>query len=144
MTATITKDLIPADLAGTLEPEEADSTAFREMIKSAPEAQVRFLLAAVGPRVTAAAVGMSDARPLRSWAAGQPIREAATKQKLALLFRMVYALTGVYGANAAALFLTSANPALSDHAPMLLLRQAEGEAVAAVEPQLLAAVRALA
>jgi hypothetical protein len=104
--------------------------------------QVTWLLEAIGPRFTAAGVGVSDARTLRRWRDGstEP-RDHAERDRLQLLFRIAYVISLVYGgrASVAASFRRSANPQLDDQSPLVLLATSDQ---VEVERLLLSAVRA--
>lgn len=111
---------IPVDLT----PAEAEEAAYKLSNQLAPAPLTQFLLATIGPRVTAASLGLADARPLRRWAAGElSPREHAVEHRLQTLFRVVYEITGVFGAATATSFLRSSNPQLDDDAPLLVLRE---------------------
>lgn len=139
MTVT-TPTLYAKQLAGSMSPSEADQAAFVASLQTNVPEKVDFLLNAVGPRYTAAAIGLNDARPLRRWSEGSNIKETAVKERLALLFRLVYAITALYDQDTAGLFLHSAHPKLGDQAPLMVLRNGEAQDV---QPELLAAARAL-
>ena len=81
------------------------------------------LLEIIGPRFTAAGVGVRDARTVRRWRDEETDpRDYAEQQRLRLLFRIVEAISGVYGTGrVAAGFLRSANPQLDDEAPLIFL-----------------------
>lgn len=100
------------------------------------------LLATVGPRFTAAAIGVRDARTVRRWRDEQADpRDHIEAARLRLLYRMVRAIDGVYGGGSvAAGFLRSANPQLDDVAPLVLLSGGDPDVTQA---PLLAATRAL-
>ena len=99
------------------------------------------LLQVIGPRFTAAGVGVRDARTVRRWRdEGVDPRDYAEQQRLRLLFRIVEAISGVYGrGSAAAGFLRSANPQLDDQAPIVLLGTGDPDKI---QQELLAATRA--
>lgn len=127
-------------LAGTRPPEAADDEAYRLSIVWPVHLQVRFLLESIGPRYTAAALGLADARPLRRWLAqNAKVKERVVRERLPLLFRITYVLTAVYGPDAAALFLQGQNRRLDDRAPLMVLAAADHPAD--VQGDLLQAVR---
>ena len=99
------------------------------------------LLQVIGPRFTAAGVGIRDARTVRRWRdEGVDPRDYAEQQRLRLLFRIVEAISGVYGSGSvAAGFLRSANPQLDDQAPIVLLGTGDPDKI---QQELLAATRA--
>ncbi len=130
---------------GTHTPAEAEEAAYKLSNRLAPGALTQFLLESVGPRVTAASLGLADARPLRRWAAGELApREHAVDQRLRTLFRVVYEITAVFGAATATSFLRSSNPELDDDAPLLVLREDDSDEAAVLERhrRVLAAARA--
>lgn len=128
-------------IAGRLAASDAWELAYKESVTAQPWEQVGFLLEHLGPRFTAAALGVSDARTLRRWRDEQLTpRDHDEQARLALLFRIVHAVVGVYGqASVAASFLRSANPQLDDEAPLVML--ADGDPLEVQKP-VLAALRA--
>jgi hypothetical protein len=128
--------------AGVLVPaEEAWERAYKQALTTPAWEHAEWLLATIGPRFTAASIGVRDARTVRRWRDERlEPRDHEEQARLQLLFRIVYAITLVYGrASVASGFLRSANPQLDDQAPLVLLA---GEPVEAVQRQLLAATRA--
>jgi hypothetical protein len=114
--------------------------AFKESMNLAPAEQAAWLLDHVGPRIASAALGMSDARQLKRWRAGEvEPRAHDVALRLPLLFRIAWAVSSVFGDRTAALFLRSANPQLNDEAPLMVLRDNPPEEV---QGQLLAATQA--
>ena len=104
--------------------QEAQERAYKVSLTSSVTEQSQFLLESIGPRITAAAIGLADARPLQAWSKGQASpKEGAVEDRLRILFRLTYAISAVYGANTAAAFLRSSSPALDDEAPLVLLRE---------------------
>jgi len=104
---------------GTATPQEAEDRAFKEATTQSPAAMTRYLLETVGPRVTAASLGLSDARQLRRWSTGEAEpRQVLIADRLRTLFRVVFEITAVFGAATAATFLRSSNPQLDDSAPL--------------------------
>ena len=103
--------------------------------------QAGLLLETVGPRFTAAGVGVSDARTVRRGRDDRvEPRDYAEQQRLRLLFWVVKAIIGVYGTGSvAAGFLRSANPQLDDEAPIVLLGTGDPDKI---QKDLLAATRA--
>lgn len=99
-----------------------------------------YLLRTVGPRIAAAALGLSDARQLKRWAAtgDKEPREHDVAARLDALYWIVQAIMGCYSAAVAARFLRSANPQLDDEAPLIVLGAAETDAIR----QVLVATRA--
>jgi hypothetical protein len=121
--------------------EESWEQAYRASSKLPLSEQAGRLLQVIGPRFTAAGVGVRDARAVRRWRdQGVDPRDYAEQQRLRLLFRIVEAISGVYGGGSvAAGFLRSANPQLDDQAPIVLLGTGDPDKV---QQELLAATRA--
>lgn len=126
-------ELVPA--------EEAWERAYKEAATTAAWHQVEWLLDSIGPRFTAAGVGVRDARTVRRWRDERlEPRDHEEQARLQLLFRIAYAIALVYGrASVATSFLRSANPQLDDEAPLVLL---SSQPVDVVQRRLLAATRA--
>lgn len=120
---------------------QAEEDAFKSSLRTSVQEQTNFLLEHVGPRVTAAALGLADARPLNAWRTGDVggPKSASVVERLRILYRIVHAIESVYGAATASAFLRSSNPQLDDSSPILLLRNGQPDEV---EPPLLAATRA--
>lgn len=131
--AMVGSSLVPA--------EEAWERAYKEALTTPAWHHAQWLLDEIGPRFTAASIGVSDARTVRRWRDERvEPRDHEEQARLQLLFRIVYAITLVYGrASVATSFLRSANPQLDDEAPLVLLAS---EAVDSVQRRLLAATRA--
>ena len=121
--------------------EEAWERAYKEALTTPLWEQAEWLLETIGPRFTAASIGVRDARTVRRWRDERlEPRDHEEQARLQLLFRIVYAITLVYGrASVVTGFLRSANPQLDDQAPLVLLASEPAEAV---QRQLLAATRA--
>jgi hypothetical protein len=125
---------------GTLPVDEAEEAAYKASLTADLTEQTIFLLDHIGPRITAAALGLKDARPLKAWKTGDTgPKSAAVAERLRILFRMAYAIVGVYGVRTASAFLRSANPQLDNESPVVLLRVDDP---AQVEAKLLWAMRA--
>jgi hypothetical protein len=126
---------------GSLSATEAEEAAYKASLHTSVTEQASFLLTTIGPRVTAASLGLADARPLKLWVTGDAgPKSAVVAERLRVVFRIVYAIAAMYTGNTAATFLRSANPQLDDQSPLMLLRE---QPVEAVEAQLLGATRAL-
>jgi hypothetical protein len=108
---------------------EAWERAHKDVVTQPTERKADYLLATVGPRIAAAALGLADARQVKRWADGgvEP-REHAVALRLDAVYWVVRALVPVYSAAVAARFLRSANPQLGDEAPLVVLARAEDEA----------------
>jgi hypothetical protein len=126
--------------AGMRDVETVWAQAYKRSTVATAQEAARELLEWVGPRVTAAAVGLREARTVRSWAAGRAPLDQAEAARLRLLHRIALAITGVYGRpEVTTAFLTSASPALEDCAPLEVLADTPP---AQAEKRLLAALRA--
>jgi len=125
---------------GTIETpiSETWERAHKDVVNDPAARKAGYLLGTVGPRITSAALGLSDARQVKRWAAEdvEP-REHAVALRLDALYWVVRALEPVYSAAVAARFLRSANPQLGDEAPLVVLARAEDER--AIGPVLAAA-----
>lgn len=114
--------------------------AYKEALTTSPGDQAEYLLGTVGPRISAAALGLADARQVKAWAHHEVApREHAVVGRLMLLYRIVYAIVQTQGPNVAALFLRSSNPQLDDAVPLMVLRESDPDLV---QGRLLAATRA--
>lgn len=131
--ASDTEVLVPA--------EEAWDRAYKQALTTPAWEQAEWLLESIGPRFTAASIGVRDARTVRRWRDEQlEPRDHEEQARLQLLYRLVYAITLVYGrASVATGFLRAANPQLDDQAPLVLLAS---EPVEVGQRRLLAATRA--
>jgi len=100
--------------------------AYKASVTQGPQVKAAYLLEHVGPRITAASLGLADARQVKRWATDPDTgpREHAVGMRLDALFRIVLAITPVYSAAVAARFLRSANPQLDDEAPLVALAAA--------------------
>jgi hypothetical protein len=103
--------------------EDAWARAYKEAVTRPAWEQAEWLLETIGPRFTAAAVGVKDARTVKRWRDERvEPRDQLEHARLELLYRITYAIVAVYGAGSvAAGFLRSANPQLDDEAPLVVL-----------------------
>jgi hypothetical protein len=103
--------------------EEAHKASVTEPVRQ----KAAYLLQTVGPRIAAAAIGLSNARQLKRWATedGREPREHHVGARLDALYWIVRAVTDCYSEGVAARFLRSANPQLDDDAPLIVLGSAE-------------------
>lgn len=103
--------------------EEAHKASVTEPVRE----KAAYLLQTVGPRIAAAAIGLSDARQLKRWASedGMEPREHHVGARLDALYWIVRAVADCYSAAVAARLLRSANPQLDDEAPLVVLGSAE-------------------
>ncbi len=104
--------------------------------------QVTRLLDSIGPRLTAAALGLRDARMLLTWQAGDPPRKPDVAHRAQVAAEVVYAVTAVYPGTVAASFLRSSQPALDGDSPLLLIRDTSPDGLPALQHRLRSAVRA--
>lgn len=121
---------------------EAMTGAWKQAQIDSLAQQVTRLLDSIGPRLTAAAVGLRDARMLLTWQAGESPRKPDTVHRAQVLAEVVYAVTSVYPGTVAASFLRSSQPALDGHSPLLLVRDTPADELPALQHRLRAAVRA--
>src|SRR5437764_10469003 len=125
--------------ARTFDPVDLEERAFKASVTVDVAAQTQSLLDWVGARVTAAAVGLADARPLYRWRDGSHPKEHLAGDRLRVLYRIGYEIHEAYGPRVLAAFLRSSNPQLADRAPLIVLADSDP---AEVEGELLAATRA--
>lgn len=126
---------------GDVTADDAWEQAYKEALTAPAWDQVRWLLDVIGPRFTAAGVGVTDARTVRRWRdeRTEP-RDHTEHARLQLLFRIAYAITLVYGTGSVTTsFLRSANPQLDDEAPLVVLARSDPDES---QRPLLAATRA--
>ena len=106
------------------------SQAYEESVKFSVPEKAASLLTSVGPRLTAAALGLADARQVKRWAQGEETiepREQIVSARLDALYWIVRAVAWVYSEPVAARFIRSSNPQLHDHAPLSELADADDE-----------------
>lgn len=98
--------------------------AHKNSIRLSTASKVTYLVETLGPRVTAAALGLSDARPLKRWSSGDldGPRSEVVEDRLRILYQVVSAVAEAYGPAAASGFIRGANPQLNDDAILMLLR----------------------
>lgn len=121
--------------------DDAWERAYKEALTTPSWEQAGWLLETIGPRFTAAGVGVADARTVRRWRdeRAEP-RDHAEQGRLHLLYRITYAISLVYSTGSVpASFLRSANPQLDDRAPLVLLAGSDPDEA---QQPLLAATRA--
>ncbi len=85
-----------------------------------------YLLETIGPRLTAASLGLSDARQIKRWSTSEDHiepREHLVAQRLDALYWIVRAVGSVYSTAVAARFIRSSNPQLDDAAPLVALAE---------------------
>ncbi len=118
------------------------TAAFKQAVVDPLDQQITRLLDSIGPRMTAAALGLKDSRMLLRWQAGDTPRRIDVPQRADALAEVVYAVTAVYPGSVAASFLRSGQPALDGHSPLLLIRDAPDDDLPALQDRLRTAVRA--
>jgi uncharacterized protein (DUF2384 family) len=96
---------------------EADQVAYKESVRLSSAALTEYLLDKVGQRITTVGVGLSDARQVRKWAAGSPIRPS-NEERLQLLYRIARTVELVYDQETARAFLRSRSPYLGNKSPL--------------------------
>lgn len=99
---------------------EAEQRAYKAAATMDVPQLAGWLLETIGQRLTAAGLGLRDARPVREWQQGGRIKED-NEERLRLLFRVVRTITLVYDEQTARAFLRSASPYLNDSAPVLAI-----------------------
>ncbi|HUF32567.1 MAG TPA: antitoxin Xre/MbcA/ParS toxin-binding domain-containing protein [Acidimicrobiales bacterium] len=109
---------------------EAQERAYKESVQRSAVQIAAQLLEMVGQRIAAVGVGLSDARPIRAWAAGGEIR-SDNEEGLRLLYRVARSIQLVYDEETARAFLRSSSPFLGDRSPLEVV--AEGDARAVLE-----------
>lgn len=114
--------------------------ACKRAVRTTPQEQARFVLDALGARTATAAVGLRDARAIRSWARGSRIKQEEVLQRLQDLYAVVWALSESYSPAVAAAFMRGTNPYLGDRSPLVMLAE---DPVDKAGPALLAAARHL-
>ena len=81
----------------------------------------RYLQDALGPRLTALSVGVSDAREIVSWASGELQPDADIAQRLHNVYGIVQLLLQIETPQAVRAWFLGMNPELDDRAPALTL-----------------------
>src|SRR5680860_792287 len=99
---------------------EVMERAHKLSVRVPPDDRAAFVQEILGSRVAAAALGLKDTRTLSSWARGGSIRNVDGEHRLQVLFRIVSAIDDAFTPAVAAAFLRGSNPALGDHAPLVL------------------------
>jgi hypothetical protein len=111
------------DLREQRTPQEAERLAYDHVQKLEPVDLIRHLVEAIGVRMTAASLGMTDAQPLKDWLihSKEPHDYPVLARKAQLLFRLVHPLTLVYSVDTAAGFLQRRSEVLAGEAPLVVL-----------------------
>lgn len=118
-----------------------EEAAYSVSVRANAAEMASFVIATVGQRRAAAALGLKDARPLKGWSEGSAIKERAVGIRLRVLYRITYAIASTYSAETAAAFLESTSPYLSDRSPLAVL--ATTDPVEDAEVAVVSAARAL-
>lgn len=121
------------------DPVALEEDAYKASLMTAAPEQAAFLLDTIGARVTAAALGLTDARPLYRWRDGGAPKEHSVVDRLRILFRIAHEIRRAYGDRVLSAFLRSANPQLGDRSPLVVLADGNPDEV---EAELLGATRA--
>lgn len=124
----------------TFNPIALDEAAHKASNIDSTATKATFLLDALGPRVMAAALGLSDARPLYGWREGIEPKTDDHRERLRILYRVGHEISAAYGPRVLGGFLRSSNPQLGDRAPLVVL--AKGKPTEELENELLGATRA--
>lgn len=103
---------------------------------------IEYALTTVGPRITAATVGLGNARPIAGWRTGAEEPNALQAARLAVLTETITVVTDEYPPAVAAGFLRGSCPDLDGESPLILIRQAGADELPAVRACVLDAARA--
>jgi len=95
---------------------EAENRAYKESAQLPVSKIAGYVLDVVGQRISAVAVGLSDARPIRLWQEGKEIRDE-NDGRLRLLYRVAKTVASIYDESTARAFLRASSPYLSDSSP---------------------------
>ena len=125
----------------TAEKDQLEAVAYRESVKQDVSKLTAWLLEHIGQRITAVALGLSDATMLRRYKHGEvgSLKEDR-EARLRLLFRVARMVAGAFDDDTARAFLISSNPQLGDKSPVVILSD---QVPAQSGPELLGAARAL-
>lgn len=125
----------------TAQIEKLEAIAYRDSIKEDLPKLTTWLLEHLGQRITAVALGLSDASMLRRYKQGdigqlKEDREA----RLRLLYRVARMVSDAFDNETARAFLISSNPQLGDKSPAVVLSDEPPDQSG---PEILGAARAL-
>lgn len=109
---------VDGDAVGNV--ESAEMQAYHESAQLSVAKLAGYVLIAAGQKISAVAVGLKDARPIRAWQEGGDIRED-NEARLRLLYRVTKTVSSVYDEATARAFLRSSSPYLDDQAPVLAI-----------------------
>lgn len=125
----------------TAQLEQLEATAYRESVKQDLSELTAWLLEHVGQRITAVALGLSDASMLRRYKHGEVSSLRGEREdRLRLLYRVARMVATAFDAETSRAFLISSNPQLGDKSPVVLLSD---EKLSQAGPEILGAARAL-
>jgi hypothetical protein len=114
------------------DPLGIEDQAYKESLTTSPAGAVEFLLGVLGAQVTAAALGLADARPLYRWRTGEVLpKERVIEDRLRILHRVTRMVSEAYGPRVASAFWRSSNPQLDDEAPLVILADGDPREVQA-------------
>lgn len=109
---------------------DVEERAYKASLTADAQEMTQYLLDVIGARSLAVGLGMADARPLYQWRDGRtPPRRVEVNDRLRALYRATRMVAESYGANAASVFVRSANPQLDDRSVLTVLAdEPDGEA----------------
>lgn len=109
---------------------EVEATAYRSSVRETPAVLAGWLLDALGPRMTTAALGLQEANAVRQYARGEAALSADCERRLRLLYRVTRMIADTYSGPVAQAFLRGSNPELDDQSPLLVIAQRPVDAAA--------------
>lgn len=120
---------------------QLEAAAYKDSVKQDLPALTTWLLEHVGQRITAVALGLSDASMLRRYKEGAVESMRGDREsRLRLLYRVARMVSEAFDYETARAFLISSNPQLGDKSPAIILSD---EKVSQAEAEVLGAARAL-
>lgn len=105
----------------------SEAAAYRESVQHDVAHMSRWLLEHVGQRITAVALGLSDASVVRQYAVGRTRPRDAREARLRLLYRIARTVAEAYDEETARAFLVGSNPQLGDRSPAVVIADEEPE-----------------
>lgn len=125
----------------TAQIEQLEANAYRDSVKQDLPKLTLWLLDHIGQRVTAVALGLSDASMLRRYKQGEVSSLRGEREdRLRLLFRVSRMVADAFDDETSRAFLISSNPQLGDKSPVVILSD---EKLSVAGPEILGAARAL-
>lgn len=120
---------------------QLEAAAYKDSVKQDLSELTSWLLEHVGQRISAVALGLSDASMLRRYKQGgvESLR-GDRESRLRLLYRVSRMISDAFDDETARAFLISSNPQLGDKSPAVILSD---EKVSQAESEVLGAARAL-